>query len=75
MGEKAGTPSIGVMTANFVSAAQLMARVLGVDGFGFVTIEHPISSASLEALAERARRAVADGLRLVLPPGATGPAA
>ena len=42
------------MTTRFVSAAQLMSRVLGMPGYGFAVIEHPISSASdarLEALA------------------------
>lgn len=68
-GEKSGIPSIGIMTANFVSAAELMARVLGVDGYAFVTIEHPISSASEEVLADRARRAVADSLRILLADG------
>jgi len=58
-GERAGTPSVGVMTSQFVSAAELMARVLGADGHPFVVIEHPISSATPEALAERARGAAA----------------
>jgi hypothetical protein len=70
MGEKAGVPSIGIMTTKFVSAAELMSRVLGVEGFAFVTIAHPISSASADELAERARAAVADSLRIVLAEGA-----
>ena len=45
------------MTEKFVSAAELMAKVLNADGFAFVTIEHPISSASTEDLSRRARRA------------------
>lgn len=47
------------MTSQFVSAAELMGRVLGADGYPFVVIEHPISSASPEALAERAEAAAA----------------
>lgn len=43
------------MTEKFVDAAALMAHVLGAGGYPFVTIEHPISSASDAALAERAR--------------------
>ena len=66
MAEKAGIPAIGIMTANFVSAAELMARVLGVEGYSFVTIPHPISSATPEALAERARGALADSLGILL---------
>jgi len=53
------------MTSQFVSAAELMARVLGADGYPFVVIEHPISSASLQALGERARAAAADSARLL----------
>lgn len=53
------------MTTPFVSAAELMGRVLGADGYPFVTISHPISSASNDALAEQARNAVADGLDIL----------
>lgn len=42
------------MTERFVSAAELMAQVVGAPGFPFVVIEHPISSASTEVLAARA---------------------
>ena len=59
-GDKLGVPSAGIMTSAFVSAAQLMARVLGCDGYQFVTIEHPISSASTEMLQVRARQAALD---------------
>ena len=48
------------MTEKFVSAAELMARVLGADGHPFVTIPHPISSASGEQLAAAARAAAAE---------------
>ncbi len=68
-GERAGIPSIGVMTSQFVSAAELMARVLGAEGHRFVVIDHPISSASAEALEVRARGAVAEGIGLLLGTG------
>ncbi len=45
------------MTENFVSAAELMGRVLGADGYPFVTIPHPISSATPDQLAAAARDA------------------
>ena len=38
------------MTETFVSAAELMARVLGADGYPFAVIEHPISSADCARL-------------------------
>ena len=53
------------MTSKFVSAADLMSRVLGADGYRYVVIEHPISSASMEMLAERARKAVADSAAIL----------
>ena len=41
---------MAVMTTRFVSAAELMARVLGFPGYEFAVIPHPISSASDEDL-------------------------
>jgi hypothetical protein len=52
------------MTERFVSAAELMSRVLGMPGFAFAVIGHPVSSASDEALAEMARTAIGQAKRL-----------
>lgn len=65
-GERIGIPSVGVMTSKFASAAELMARVLGADRFPFVVIDHPLSSATDDDLSKRARRAVKDGVELLL---------
>ena len=54
-------PAVGVMTTKFISAADLMARVLGADGFRYVAIEHPISSATDAALDAEAKRTVVEG--------------
>jgi hypothetical protein len=54
------------MTTRFVSAAELMARVLGFPDYRFATIAHPISSASDEALREMAASAAAQMRRLAL---------
>ena len=56
------------MTEKFVSAAELMARVLGADGHRFVTIPHPISSATDEQLAAAAGLA-ADAIVAILTAG------
>ncbi len=53
------------MTTKFASAAELMARVLGADGYPFVTIDHPISSATLDVLSERARIAAVEGAAIL----------
>jgi hypothetical protein len=64
--ERAGVPAIGVMTTRFESAARLMSRVLGMPDYRFVTIEHPVSSASDERLAELARQTIAEARGLLL---------
>jgi hypothetical protein len=43
------------MTTRFVSAAEMMCRVLGMPHYKFAVIGHPISNASDEQLAEYAR--------------------
>ena len=59
---------MAVMTTRFVSAAELMARVLGYPGYAFAVIPHPISSASDEALRDMAAAASAQARRLLLLP-------
>ncbi len=59
-------PAIGVMTTRFVSAAELMCKVLGMPDYKFVIIDHPISSASDERLAEYARATMQQARSLLL---------
>ena len=66
IGEKIGKPSVGIMTTQFVSAAELMAKVLGADGYPFVVIDHPISSASSETLDAWARQAARESMDLLI---------
>jgi hypothetical protein len=54
------------MTTRFASAAEMMSRVLGLPGYGFAQIEHPVSSAGDAELAARARTALEQGCRLLL---------
>jgi hypothetical protein len=65
MAERLGLPAAGIMTTKFVSAAELMARVLGADGYPFFAVEHPISSAGSEDLAQRAQKAVAESVEIL----------
>ena len=46
------------MTTKFVSAAELMAKVLGMPNYQFSVIEHPISSATDEQLEQQARSVI-----------------
>lgn len=64
--EKLGTPGIGVMTTNFISAAELMSQVLGQPGYDFAVIEHPVSSATDEGLKARAQATVEAIQRIAL---------
>jgi hypothetical protein len=56
------------MTTRFVSAADLMCRVLGVPGFRYAVIDHPISSASDERLAGYARATIEQAMQILLKP-------
>ncbi len=42
------------MTTKFVSAAELMAKVLGMPDYQFSVVEHPLSSATDEQLQQQA---------------------
>ena len=57
---------MAVMTTRFVSAVELMSRVLGFPGYPFAVIDHPVSSASDEALRDMAASAVVQARRLLL---------
>lgn len=58
-------PAVAVMTTQFVSAARLMCRVLGMPDHGFAVIAHPVSSASDADLREMARIAFGAAERLL----------
>jgi hypothetical protein len=57
--ERHRIPAVGVMTERFVSAAELMARVLGMPSHRFIVIPHPISSANDAALRQMAEATAA----------------
>lgn len=66
-------PGVGVMTTRFVSAADLMARVLGFPQYQYAVIGHPVSSADdagLRAMAvsaaEQASRLLTGGLSAIV---------
>ena len=59
-------PAIGVMTTRFVSAAELMGRVLGMPDYRIAVIGHPISSASDEQLVDYARATIEQARHLLM---------
>ncbi len=56
------------MTERFVSAAELMGRALGMPGYQFAVIGHPISSASPQQLADYTRDVIDQAEKLLLRP-------
>jgi hypothetical protein len=60
------------MTTRFVSAAELMARVLGFPAYRFAVIAHPISSASDDALRDMAAAVVVQARDLLLDDSVAG---
>lgn len=66
IGERLGKPSIGIMTTMFVSAANLMARILGAEDYRYVTIEHPISSADPDTLMAWAKKAANESAEILI---------
>jgi len=64
--ERLGIPAMAVMTTRFVSAADLMARVLGFADYRFAVIAHPIISARDDALRDMAEAAIVQARDLLL---------
>jgi hypothetical protein len=54
------------MTERFASAAEMMGRVLGIPGYAFPVIDHPVSSATDAELGQRARQAIEQGLKMLV---------
>ena len=54
------------MTERFVSAAEMMSRVLGMADYRFAVISHPLSSATDSELAAMARSAIEQGRSLLV---------
>ena len=54
------------MTSRFVSAAEMMSRVLGMPDYRFAVIGHPVSSATDDELKAMARAAIDQGRALLV---------
>jgi hypothetical protein len=64
--ERLLVPAFSIMTSRFVSAAEMMSRVLGMAGYRFAVIGHPLSSATDPELEAMARHAIEQGRPLLL---------
>jgi hypothetical protein len=67
--ERISTPAAAVMTSAFVDGATRMAEALGVPGYPFVVISHPISSATDVELETKARAALHQARPLLITGG------
>jgi len=57
------------MTSKFVSAAELMSLALGAENYPFVSVSHPISSATKDELIIQAGNALQEGFNFLLKSG------
>ena len=57
---------MGIMTDQFVSAADEMRRALGMPDYPFAIVLHPISSASNRGLEQRAESVLDQGLHHIV---------
>ena len=64
--ERLGIPALAVMTTQFVSAAELMSRVLGMPDYRFAIIDHPVSSATDARLRDYAASTMEQGRALLM---------
>lgn len=55
--EKAGVPSVPIITKPFSPTARALAKLQGMPGFPMVAVDHPITSLDDNELRERARLA------------------
>jgi len=65
MAEQAGTPAAAIMTDRFAASALIMAETLGLPGYPFALIPHPISSDGEVELRAKAQAAVEQCVKIL----------
>jgi hypothetical protein len=63
--ERAGIPAVSICTDAFRITAEAMARSLGFPGYEYVAVRHPIASRTDSELAEMARAALPEIVRIL----------
>ena len=63
--EKAGVPTISIVTEPFKETGAEMAKILGVEGFKFLLMPHPIANLHDDELTLRAKKIVEQVLWLL----------
>ncbi len=64
--EQLAKPALAICTFPFEPTSKMIARTLSLPDFPFALVEHPIGSASAEALAARAVAAYEQGAQILL---------
>ena len=63
--ERAGMPTVSIISDSFLMSGQAMAEVQGFPGFDFYAVQHPMASLSAEEVRERALTALPEVLRIL----------
>jgi hypothetical protein len=63
--ERAGIPAVSLCTDAFRITAEAMASSLGFPGYQYVTVPHPVASRTEKEIAEMARDALPEILRVL----------
>jgi hypothetical protein len=63
--ERAGIPAVSLCTDAFRITAEAMANQLGFPGFQYVTVPHPVASRTEKEIAEMARHAMPEIIRIL----------
>lgn len=63
--ERAGLPAAVICSDAFVATADAMAELRGAPGYHYVTTEHPVAVLGPQQVAERAKRVLANVVRLL----------
>jgi len=66
--ERAGVPSVALISRSFCPLAQVVARGIGHPGLPIVMLPHPIGDAQGEKIARKGREAAAECVRLLVTP-------
>ncbi|GAA3661840.1 UGSC family (seleno)protein [Microbacterium marinilacus] len=63
--ERAGVPTVSIVSSAFYPSGQAMATVQGFPGFDFAAVQHPMASLSGDEVRERARQVVPEIVRIL----------
>jgi hypothetical protein len=63
--ERAGVPTVSIISDSFLVSGRAMAEVQGFPGFEFTAVRHPVASLDADQLRERVQAVLPDVLRIL----------